>query len=274
VLRDVTERIVVASKGRFDRALSASQRAKRGLPHASSVSADDFMSLTLDVWSMQPESAKRVGHPAPFPVELPEQLISLYTFENDLVLDPFMGSGTTLLAAARLGRRYVGYDMDPAYVDLARARVADGLAETTERPPAGLDAADDGRPAGQVAQAALEEAGFTITKTGYRVPKSGVVVSFLATAPNGQQCIVDVAGAFTANRGGLSRTETVWRTIGRAAAVRSCVPDVPYLVLTTELPRSGSDADHTLRAAVPGTIDAVVDLLDPAGRARLSSLVR
>ncbi len=67
---------------------------------------------------------RRVGHPAPFPVELPEKLIALYTYTDDLVLDPFMGSGTALVAAARMGRRYVGYDLDPIYVDIARRRVA------------------------------------------------------------------------------------------------------------------------------------------------------
>jgi len=273
VLRDVTERVIVASKGRFDRALTASQRAKRGLPHGTTLSADDFMSLTLDVWSLQPESAKRVGHPAPFPVELPEQLISLYTFENDLVLDPFMGSGTTLVAAARLGRRYVGYDMDASYVELARTRVSEETATPAQQPITQLPAADDGRPAGQVAEAALIDAGFTITKAGYRVPKSGVMVSFLATAPGGAACLFDVAGPYTSHRGGLIRTETVWRTIGRAAAVRACAPDLPFVVLTTALPRPGSDADHTLRAAVPGTITAVIDLLDPVDRERLTKLV-
>jgi len=273
VLRDVTERVIVASKGRFDRALTASQRAKRGLPHGTTLSADDFMSLTLDVWSLQPESAKRVGHPAPFPVELPEQLISLYTFENDLVLDPFMGSGTTLVAAARLGRRYVGYDMDASYVELARTRVSEEAATPAQRPITQLPAADDGRPAGQVAEAALIDAGFTITKAGYRVPKSGVMVSFLATAPGGAACLFDVAGPYTSHRGGLIRTETVWRTIGRAAAVRACAPDLCFVVLTTALPRPGSDADHTLRAAVPGTITAVIDLLDPVDRERLTKLV-
>ena len=117
VLRDVTERVVVASKGRFDRARSVKQRAADGLPHESTLVTDDFLALTLDVWSIPPESARRVGHPAPFPVELPEQLIRLYTFADDLVLDPFMGSGSTLVAAARLGRRYVGYDLDADYVD-------------------------------------------------------------------------------------------------------------------------------------------------------------
>jgi len=115
----------VASKGRFDRARSVKQRAEAGLPHRSTVMTDDFMALTLDVWTIPPESARRIGHPAPFPVELPEQLIRLYTYAGDLVLDPFMGSGSTLVAAAGLDRRYVGYDLDPDYVAIARRRVAD-----------------------------------------------------------------------------------------------------------------------------------------------------
>jgi len=128
VLRDITERVVVASKGRFDRARSAKQRRAEGLPSETTVMTDEFLALTLDVWEIPPESARRVGHPAPFPVELPEQLIRLYTFEGDLVLDPFMGSGSALVAAARLGRRYVGYDTDADYVDIARRRVAEALA--------------------------------------------------------------------------------------------------------------------------------------------------
>jgi len=65
-----------------------------------------------------------VGHPAPFPVELPERLIQLYTFRGDLVLDPFIGSGTTAVAALRTQRRYVGYDTEPSYIALAERRVA------------------------------------------------------------------------------------------------------------------------------------------------------
>ncbi|MXV86359.1 MAG: site-specific DNA-methyltransferase [Acidimicrobiales bacterium] len=123
-LRDTTERIVIASKGRFDRARSAAQRRDEGLPHRSSLSTDEFMEATIDVWDMGPESAQRVRHPAPFPLELPRRLIDLYTYEDDLVLDPFMGSGTTLVASVLCGRRPVGYDLNPDYVDLARARVA------------------------------------------------------------------------------------------------------------------------------------------------------
>ncbi len=122
-LRDTTERIVIASKGRFDRARSPSQREAEGLPFRSSLSTDEFMEATLDVWDMGPESAQRVRHPAPFPLELPRRLIDLYTYEDDLVLDPFMGSGTTLVASVLCGRRGVGYDLDPDYVALAKSRV-------------------------------------------------------------------------------------------------------------------------------------------------------
>jgi DNA modification methylase len=123
VLRDVTERVIVASKGRFDRARSKAQRAKEGLPHVDTVSKELFMEATLDVWKMRPESAKRVGHPAPFPVLLPERLIHLYTYEGDVVLDPFMGAGTTAVAAVQTGRSYVGFDTDQAYIDLATHRI-------------------------------------------------------------------------------------------------------------------------------------------------------
>ncbi len=129
VLRDITERVVIASKGRFDRARTVKQRQIEELPYEtrSTLKTEDFMSFTLDLWDIPPESAKRVGHPAPFPVELPDQLIRLYTFRNDLVLDPFMGSGSTLVAAALWDRRYVGYDLDPAYVKIARERVAEAV---------------------------------------------------------------------------------------------------------------------------------------------------
>src|SRR5207244_1392329 len=116
VLRDLTERVIVASKGRFDRALPARQRSARSLPSEGSISRDEFMEATTDLWEIPAESATRVGHPAPFPVELPERLIQLFTYRDDLVLDPFMGSGTTAVAAVRTERHFAGYDTDAGYV--------------------------------------------------------------------------------------------------------------------------------------------------------------
>lgn len=123
VLRDVTERVIVASKGRFDRAMSRAERERRSLPHVSTMTSDAFMEATIDIWDIPAESATRVGHPAPFPVALPQRLIELYTYEGDLVLDPFMGSGSTAIAARRSGRHYVGFDTDPAYVELGERRI-------------------------------------------------------------------------------------------------------------------------------------------------------
>ena len=125
VLRDLTERVVIASKGRFDRARPAAERAEAGLPSKGSAHVDEFMEATTDVWEISPASATRVGHPAPFPVELPKRLIELYTYRGDLVLDPFMGAGTTAVAAVRAGRRYVGFDTDASYVALAEQRIAE-----------------------------------------------------------------------------------------------------------------------------------------------------
>ncbi len=123
VLRDLTERIVVASKGRFDRARTPAQRKTEGLPTTSTIGKDAFMDLTLDLWEFAPESATRVGHPAPFPKELPARLIDLYTFDGDLVLDPYMGSGTTGVAAVEAGRRFAGYDTDAGYAEAATTRI-------------------------------------------------------------------------------------------------------------------------------------------------------
>src|SRR4029077_9963724 len=106
-------------------ARSPQKRRREGLPYESTSTSDEFMSATLDLWEIEPESARRVTHPAPFPVELPERLIHLYTYRGDVVLDPFMGSGSTLVAAVRADRRSVGDDTEPGYVDLAESRVAD-----------------------------------------------------------------------------------------------------------------------------------------------------
>ena len=112
-LRDVHEYCLCFSKGRMD-------RVRRG---TSTIERDEFIEATLSVWHLPPESAKRVGHPAPFPVSLPRRFIELYTYDGDVVLDPFMGSGSTAVAAVEAGRRFIGYDLSRAYARLARQRV-------------------------------------------------------------------------------------------------------------------------------------------------------
>ncbi|HEX2062968.1 MAG TPA: site-specific DNA-methyltransferase [Acidimicrobiales bacterium] len=269
VLRDVTERVVVASKGRFDRALSVKERAARGLPHQTTVGTDDFLALTLDVWSIPPESARRVGHPAPFPVELPERLIQLYTFKDDLVLDPFMGSGSALVAAARLGRRYVGYDTDQSYVAMARCRVAEAVAARRRHPDGGSE--DDGRSSDKLAEEVLLDAGFGIVSRKHRVPATGVTVDFVAEDAAGATWLFDVGGPFTRHWGGLMRTEAVWRALGRASALRGRVgPGVPVVLLTTHLPRRPGEGDTALRAAGPEALFDAVDLLSAEARDRLA----
>jgi modification methylase len=124
VLRDVTERIIIASKGRFDRAVTRREREGQGLPSHATIESTEFLEATLDVWTIPPESARKIGHPAPFPVALPRRLIELYTYQSDLVLDPFVGSGTTAVAALETDRHYVGFDTDTRYLELARERIA------------------------------------------------------------------------------------------------------------------------------------------------------
>ena len=115
VLRDTHEYVLVFSKGAFER--------KKG-EHESTITRDDFIAWTKSVWRFNPESARKVKHPAPFPVELPYRLIQLYTFKGDVVLDPFMGSGSTALAAMKAERRFVGYDVDPEYIRVSEERIA------------------------------------------------------------------------------------------------------------------------------------------------------
>ncbi|MCK9334009.1 MAG: site-specific DNA-methyltransferase [Candidatus Cloacimonetes bacterium] len=114
ILRDVHEYILVFSKGDYSRKRNNKE---------NSLSKEDFMNWTKSIWTMNAESAKRVGHPAPFPIELPHRLINLYSFIEDIVLDPFMGSGTTGIAAQKAKRSYVGYEINPEYVALCEKRI-------------------------------------------------------------------------------------------------------------------------------------------------------
>jgi site-specific DNA-methyltransferase (adenine-specific) len=125
VLRDVTERVIIASKGRFDRAIKRDERQAMGLPFEATIETEEFLEATLDIWEIPSESARKIGHPAPFPIALPRRLIDLYTYRDDLILDPFIGSGTTALAAIETGRHYVGFDTDDGYLAIARQRIAE-----------------------------------------------------------------------------------------------------------------------------------------------------
>ena len=114
-LRDTHEYILVFSKGAF--------RREKVEGRESTITKDEFLEFTKSVWEFTTESARKVGHPAPFPVELPYRLIQLYTFSNEIVLDPFMGSGQTAVAALKSGRHFVGYEVNEEYVNLAWDRI-------------------------------------------------------------------------------------------------------------------------------------------------------
>ncbi len=263
VLRDITERVIIASKGRFDRAKNPKLRRELGLPYRNSIKSDDFMSYTLDLWQVPPESARRVQHPAPFPVELPERLIELYTYEDDLVLDPFMGSGSTLIAASRSGRRHVGYDLDPEYVALARSRMAEELASET---PAAIE--HKGQAAPTLVREHLEAAGFKEIKENHRVRGLGITLT-AATDAKGHRWYFDLAGAFTTHRGGMLRNDAVWKVLGRAHVLAN--NDVgPVVIVTPHLPRPGSEGAKALRAAGPRAFFDAIELLDTDSVERLA----
>lgn len=115
ILRDIHEYILVFSKGMFTRKYLPSRR--------STISKEEFLEFTKSVWTFPAEPATKVGHPAPFPVELPYRLIQLYTFEGEVVLDPFTGSGQAAIAAIKTKRHHVGYEINGEYVNLAEKRI-------------------------------------------------------------------------------------------------------------------------------------------------------
>ena len=116
VIRDIHEYCLVFSK----------EGMSKGSKGKSTIEKDEFMESTLSIWNINPARAKKIGHPAPFPVELAERFINLYSYEKDLILDPFIGSGTTALAASKLKRSYIGYEVNAEYCKLAEKRLAEG----------------------------------------------------------------------------------------------------------------------------------------------------
>jgi len=114
VLRDIHEYILIFSKDSFTHS---------GKGKESTITKEEFLEWTKSVWTFPAVSAKSIGHPAPFPEELPNRLIKLYSFKGDVVLDPFLGSGTTSLSALKNDRNYVGYDTNEKYIELADRRI-------------------------------------------------------------------------------------------------------------------------------------------------------
>jgi DNA modification methylase len=285
VLRDVTERVVVASKGRFDRAIDRPTRATRGLPHQVSIDVDRFMEATTDVWEIAPESASRVGHPAPYPVELPATLIDLYTYVGDLVLDPFMGSGTTAVAAVERRRHYVGFDTDAAYVTAANARIATARSRATAplrvTVPLTGDAAAlapraratrEGKKAKDIAAQVLDEVGFASVEPNVKIA-SGMVIDFVCTDRVGGIWYIDFSGTSSSIRAGLRRTDAIWKSLGRSALVErpGAATDPRWLVLTTDaVPAAGPAWKALQQGRKLGLVHDALDLFQEATVARLA----
>lgn len=120
-LRDVHEYILIFCKESFSRKLS--EKCTDNASRQKTIQRDEFLQWTKSVWEFPTVSARKTGHPAPFPEELPHRLIQLYTFSGELVLDPFCGSGTTCIAAGKDGRHYVGYDINEEYVRLSEKKL-------------------------------------------------------------------------------------------------------------------------------------------------------
>ena len=113
-LRDIHEYILLFSKEMY--ALPNNKKK-------STITKEEFLEFTKSVWTFSAESATKSGHPAPFPVELPYRLIQLYSFDQNIILDPFLGSGQAAIAAIKTHRHYVGYDVNPEYIELAEKRI-------------------------------------------------------------------------------------------------------------------------------------------------------
>ena len=118
-LRDIHEYILVFSKGDYKRHRNKTEMEIK----QNTIIKEDFIEWTKSIWTFNAESARKVGHPAPFPIDLPYRLVQLYSFESDIILDPFMGSGTTAIAALKSSRKYIGFEISEDYIKLTNKRV-------------------------------------------------------------------------------------------------------------------------------------------------------
>ena len=298
VLRDLTERIIIGSKGTYERTLTAAQRKKRDLPFENTMTRDAFITYSTDLWHFEPESATRVGHPAPFPLELPRRLINFYTYKGDLVLDPFIGSGTTAVAALETERSYAGFDLFPEYVAIADERIK----QARNRLKSGKDipgmtisfkhfaeeyrdvqsqhqheeeykeqfdnfqrrATEQGTMAQQLGKDLIEACGFNIIKSPKKFQSLGEEINVFATSQSGVRYYFDISGAFSGDRPGLKRTDTLWKALGKASVLKEGdeLQEVSYILLTTDRPNQGSSGDKALKAAMSqyGPITSVYEM--------------
>jgi site-specific DNA-methyltransferase (adenine-specific) len=222
----------------------------------------------------------------------------LYTFRDDLVLDPFMGSGSTGVAAVRTGRRFVGYDTDETYVSAATERIDEARRQVewdakqqaqvllppisqTLRDEGSSDAVDfqrrataDGTRAKAFAHQLLEHCGFAAGLVEKKKFSCGAEVDFVGHA-NGHEWLFDVSGAFSSSRPGLKRTDTLWKALGKAAVLRSEIAAEEarrfrFVLLTTDVPGPRTAGGRALaRAQADGLIWDVLVMRDPLTVARL-----
>lgn len=281
-LRDVHEYILVFSKDSFQREKTGNQ--------VSTISKDDFLELSKSVWSFPAESARKIGHPAPFPVELPRRLIEFYSYVGDVVLDPFMGSGQTALAALQTGRNYIGYEIDPRYAAMAERRIREFLeAKMAENPsgswtaglpadiPAAVKAAIDGQDAAAF-QCAMDE---LPPEQAEEVRKQLEEAGIIGTGPAGWtdfevllqefdvliQAIAAIAGGDGAQRSRVLETLGKLEQAGyhlEQAVRRMWAGERQAAVLTEGLdPNSARLVVHILGRIDPGAADLVAPVTIP-----------
>ena len=270
VVRDITERVIIASKGRFDRAKGRPEREPWACRRrARSTPTSSWPPRSTSGTSRPRARASRTRAVPGRAAGAPDPALHLRRRSR---ARPVHGFGIDARGGPRLDRRYVGYDLDPTYVDIARLRVRDEgdttavpvIEHETPMPEPDGDSVDfqarasrEGKAAQALAEELLKETGFTIVAKNQRVRGTGVVINFIATDADDVEWYFDVSGAFTSTRGGLLRTDTVWKSLGRAHVLAQNVKG-PIVFLTSHAPRPGSEGDIALRKSD----DIVYDVIE------------
>ena len=274
VLRDITERVIVASKGRFDRARTVEQRAADGLPHES----------TLIDRRLHGADARRVVDPArERPPGRPPGAVpgrAARAADPALHVRATTSCSTRSWAAARRWSPPPGSaaatsatTSTPSYVEIARRRVAEEL--QTQAEDDASRAANDGQGGATARRAACSRTPASrSSRRNKRFRRTAVTVDFVATDGEGDAGSSTSPARFTSHRGGLLRTDVVWRTLGRAYAVKRARGEVPLVLLTSHLPRRPSEGDTALRAAGPDAFFDAIDLLSADSLERLRATPR